>query len=65
MPKMNGSEFSQMIKEIDNDTKVCFLTASEDYCCNNGEYGQKWPDCIIKKPIAVGDLVMQMNSILK
>jgi hypothetical protein len=28
---MNGCEFSQKVKEIDNDVKICFLTASEDY----------------------------------
>lgn len=27
MPKMNGYEFRQKIKEIDNDIKICFLTA--------------------------------------
>lgn len=64
MPKMNGCEFNQMIKEIDNNAKV-FLTASEDYSCNNGDYGQKWADCIIKKPIAIGELVKQMISILQ
>jgi YesN/AraC family two-component response regulator len=25
MPKVNGSDFSQMIKEIYNDTKLCFF----------------------------------------
>jgi two-component system, OmpR family, response regulator ChvI len=29
MPKMNGYEFRQKIKEIDNDIQICFLTASE------------------------------------
>ena len=38
MSKMTGCEFSQKIRETDNDAKVCFLTVSEDY----------WPDCIIK-----------------
>jgi response regulator RpfG family c-di-GMP phosphodiesterase len=65
MPKMNGCEFCQMIKEIDNNAKVCFLTASEDYYCNNGDYGQKWADCIIKKPIAIDELVKQTISILQ
>ena len=29
MPKMNGYEFCQKIKEIDSDSEICFLTASE------------------------------------
>jgi CheY-like chemotaxis protein len=66
MPKMNGCEFSQKIKEIDNDIKVCFLTASEDYYYrNNEDYGQRRADCIIKKPVAIDELVKQMISILQ
>ena len=29
MPKMNGIEFYQRMKEIDKKVKVCFITASE------------------------------------
>ena len=66
MPRMNGYEFSQKIKEIDNDVKICFLTASEDYnYCDNVDYKQKWVGYFIKKPIAIGELVKQMNSILQ
>ena len=31
MPKMNGIEFYQRMKEIDKKVKVCFITASEIY----------------------------------
>ena len=66
MPKMNGCEFCQKLKEIDNDIKICFLTASEDYYYrNNGDYGQRRADCIIKKPVAIDELVKQMISILQ
>jgi response regulator RpfG family c-di-GMP phosphodiesterase len=64
MPKMNGCEFCQNVKEIDND-KDLFLTASEDYYCNNGNYEQGRADCFIKKPIGIGELIKQMNSILQ
>jgi CheY-like chemotaxis protein len=66
MPKMNGCEFCQKLKEIDNDIKICFLTASEDYYyCDNGNYEQRRAvDCFIKKPIGIGELIKQMNSIL-
>lgn len=45
MPKMNGYEFRQKIKEIDNDIKICFLTASEIY---HGDCEQKGTNCFIK-----------------
>jgi len=49
MPTMNGCEFSQKVKEIDNNVRICFLTASEDYYCNNGNYEQRRAECFIKK----------------
>jgi CheY-like chemotaxis protein len=46
MPKMNGYKFCQRIKEVDNDAKICFLTASEDYYyVDNQQKGRK---CFIK-----------------
>ncbi|HZA06586.1 MAG TPA: response regulator [Nitrososphaeraceae archaeon] len=62
MPKMNGYEFRQKIKEIDNDIKICFLTASEIY---HRDCEQKGANCFIKKPIAIDQLVKQINSILE
>ena len=61
MPKMNGYEFRQKIKEIDNDIKIRFLTASEIY---HGDCEQKGTNCFIKKPLAIDALVKQINSIL-
>ena len=65
MPKMTGCEFSQKITETDNDAKVCFLTASEYYHGDNGNREQKEAECFIKKPIGIGELVKQINSILE
>ena len=65
MPKMTGYEFSQKIRETDNDAKVCFLTATEDYHCDNGNWEQKEAECFIKKPVGIGELVKQINSILE
>ncbi|HET7344710.1 MAG TPA: response regulator, partial [Nitrososphaeraceae archaeon] len=65
MPTMNGCEFCQKIKEIDNDVKICFLTASEYYYCNNGNYEQREAECLLTKPIGIGELIKQMNSILQ
>ena len=60
MPKRNGYELRQKIKEIDKDIKICFLTASEIRDCE-----QKGANCFIKKPIAIDQLVKQINSILE
>jgi CheY-like chemotaxis protein len=65
MPTMNGCEFCQKIKEIDNDVKICFLTASEYYYCNNGNYEQREAECLLTKSIGIGELIKQMNSILQ
>ena len=45
MPKMNSYEFRQKIKEIDNDIKIRFLTASEIY---HGDCEQKGTNCFIR-----------------
>jgi CheY-like chemotaxis protein len=66
MPKMNGYEFSQKVKEIDNNVKICFLTASECYYCNNGNYEQRRTECLLlTKPIEIGELIKQIKSILE
>ena len=65
MPKMNGCEFSQKVKEIDNNVKICFLTASECYYCNNGNYEQREAECLLTKPIGIGELIKQIKSILE
>jgi two-component system, OmpR family, response regulator ChvI len=65
MPKMNGCEFCQKVKEIDNDVRICFLTASECYYCNNGNYEQREAECFIKKPIGIGELLKQIKLILE
>ena len=50
MPKMDGYEFSQKVKEIDNNVKICFLTASVCYYyCNNGNYEQTGTECLLTK----------------
>jgi CheY-like chemotaxis protein len=65
MPTMNGCEFSQKVKEIDNDVKICFLTASEYYYCNDGKYEQREAECLLTKPIGIGELVKQIKSMLE
>ena len=63
MPKMNGLELYQNIREKDKgkengEVKVCFITAFEEYY---KEFERLFPnlkiDCFIKKPISIDKLV--------
>jgi two-component SAPR family response regulator len=65
MPKMNGYEFTQKVKEIDNDIKICFLTASEEYYFNNGNYEQRRVERLLRKPIDACEFLKQINLIVQ
>jgi CheY-like chemotaxis protein len=67
MPKMDGFELYDEIKKIDDNTKVCFLTASEMYYKNSRKekYCSLDKDLFIQKPIANEDLVEEINKILR
>jgi CheY-like chemotaxis protein len=66
MPKMDGFELYDQIKKIDDNAKVCFLTASEMYYKNSRKekYCSLDKDLFIQKPIANEDLVEEINKIL-
>lgn len=62
MPGMNGFQLYQKIRSIDNEVKVCFLTAFEEA---RGEFKSSFPfleevKCYLKKPITVRDLVKHL-----
>jgi DNA-binding response OmpR family regulator len=61
MPEMDGFELYDRIKKIDDNAKVCFLTASEMYYKNSRKI---YKDFLIQKPIANEDLVEEINKIL-
>ena len=67
MPKMNGFELYQKMREIDSNVKICFLTASElfyeEYRRLDG-YPRLDKECFIQKPIRTEDLIHQLNEIL-
>src|SRR5918912_3099335 len=67
MPKMDGFELYDEIKKIDDNAKVCFLTASEMYYKNSRveKYCSLDKDLFIQKPIANEDLVEEINKILR
>ena len=66
MPEMDGFELYDRIKKIDDNAKVCFLTASEMYYKNSRKekYCSLDKDLLIQKPIANEDLVEEINKIL-
>jgi DNA-binding response OmpR family regulator len=66
MPEMNGFELYRQIKKIDDEVKVCFLTAGEmDY----EQFGKElFPaldkNCYIQKPIENETLIKRINRIM-
>jgi DNA-binding response OmpR family regulator len=68
MPKMNGFELYQKIKEIDNNVKVCFISAYDvDYAASREQNPSLELDCfiskqIIRKPIEISKLIERIES---
>ena len=68
MPKMDGFELYNKIKEKDPKVKICFLTASElfyeEYRKKRYVLGEKiGEEYFIQKPIKTDDLVQKMNEL--
>ena len=66
MPTMNGFELYRKMRNLDDDVKVCFITAYEDY---REEFRETFPmldefKYFIRKPKAVEDLVNHVATIL-
>jgi YesN/AraC family two-component response regulator len=63
MPKMNGFELYKEIRKIDDNVKVCFLTAFEIYY---NEYRRTFPKlnirCFATKPIPTKDLANRIKE---
>jgi two-component system, OmpR family, response regulator ChvI len=68
MPQMNGFELLREIKKIDENVKVCFLTAVSELTEYAVAIKEIFPtldqNCIIKKPIENIELVKQLNQII-
>ena len=68
MPKMDGFELYNKIKEKDPKVKICFLTASElfyeEFRKTRYLLGDKLgEEYFIQKPIKTDDLVQKMNEL--
>jgi DNA-binding NtrC family response regulator len=68
MPQMNGFELLNEIKKIDENVKVCFLTAVSELTEYKTSIKKILPaldeNYIIRKPIDNIELVRQLNQIL-
>ena len=68
MPKMDGIEAYQQMKEIDNKVKVCFITASEMHYYEEIKK-EMFPKLgvkrLIRKPIRISDLVKNLRDELQ
>jgi DNA-binding response OmpR family regulator len=61
MPKMHGFELHREIRRIDNEVKICFLTAGEMYY---GAYADIFNENqFIRKPIENKELIKIINKI--
>ncbi|MGI8832950.1 MAG: response regulator [Nitrososphaeraceae archaeon] len=67
MPKMDGFELYEKIKEKDDKVKICFLTTSELYYeeFRKKEYSALDKNLFLKKPIDNDDLLKEVNKIMK
>src|SRR6476659_1692358 len=66
MPKMNGFELYQQLKNIDDKVKVCFITAYEIYYRDIMDlFPTIEVDYFIAKPIGKKELVSRIKSELK
>ena len=67
MPKINGFELYQKMREIDRNVKICFLTASElfyeEYRRLN-VHPTVDKENFIQKPFRTQELIRQLNEIL-
>ena len=64
MPNMNGFIFCRKLKEMDNNIRICFLSASEEEIYH--QYNEELElACYLKKPISIIELIKQINSILQ
>jgi DNA-binding response OmpR family regulator len=63
MPGLNGFQLYNKIKNIDNKIRVCFLTGqSVDSSTLKEEFPLIELECLISKPVAVGDLIKKLET---
>ena len=68
MPVLNGFGLAQQIRKLDDNVKICFLTAATDFNCE--AYGKRAfanidEKYIIRKPIENESLIQQIKSVMQ
>jgi DNA-binding response OmpR family regulator len=63
MPRMNGFEFYNKIREIDDKVKICFLTAGEPNTYDH--FGTINKNICLRKPIENEELLKTISNILE
>jgi two-component system, OmpR family, response regulator ChvI len=68
MPKMNGFELYDKLRELDSNVKICFLTAAKEIYYEE-LIKEAFPELdakyFLKKPIANKDLIKQVKELLE
>ncbi len=66
MPKINGFELYKKIKDIDKDSKVCFLTAGERQYEHSRKNGlrQLNKNNFLRKPIENDELIIKVKQLI-
>jgi DNA-binding response OmpR family regulator len=67
MPYIDGFDLYNKIKEMDNNIRICFLTASEAYYqqFREKDYSHLNRDLFIQKPIELEELLKRIENVLK
>ncbi len=67
MPYIDGFDLYKKIKEMDNNIRLCFLTASEAYYqqFREKDYHELSRDLFIQKPIELEELLKRIADIMK
>jgi FixJ family two-component response regulator len=68
MPKMNGFELYDKLRELDSYVKICFLTAAKEIYYEDlikEAFPELDANCFLKKPIANKDLIKQVKELLE
>jgi two-component SAPR family response regulator len=67
MPILNGFDLYQEIRKLDNNVKICFLTAATDVydeAFGKGAFPNFDEKCIIRVPIENESLIKQIKLII-
>ena len=67
MPHLDGFDLYKKIKEIDNNIRICFLTASEAYYqqYRDKDFYELSRDLFIQKPIELEELLKRIDDMME